>query len=52
MRADAIIVLEHGRIAEIGQHDELLTRGGIYASLYQMQLLEPRRSENGAPAIQ
>jgi subfamily B ATP-binding cassette protein MsbA len=52
MRADAIIVLERGRIVEIGQHDELLTRGGIYASLYQMQLLEPRRSENGAPAIQ
>jgi ABC-type multidrug transport system fused ATPase/permease subunit len=46
-------VLERGRIVEIGQHDELLTRGGIYASLYQMQLLEPaRRSENGATAIQ
>jgi subfamily B ATP-binding cassette protein MsbA len=52
MRADAIVVLERGRIVEIGQHDELLARGGIYASLYQMQLLEPKRSENGAPAIQ
>jgi subfamily B ATP-binding cassette protein MsbA len=52
MRADAIIVLERGRIAEIGQHDELLARGGIYASLYQMQLLEPgRRSENGAATV-
>jgi subfamily B ATP-binding cassette protein MsbA len=51
MRADAIIVLEHGRIVEMGQHDALLTRGGVYASLYQMQMLEPKRSENGAPAI-
>jgi subfamily B ATP-binding cassette protein MsbA len=50
MRADAIIVLERGRIVEIGRHDELLDRGGVYASLYQMQLLEPKRAENGAPA--
>jgi ATP-binding cassette, subfamily B, bacterial MsbA len=50
MRADAIIVLERGRIVEIGQHDELLGRGGVYASLYQMQLLEPKRNENGAPS--
>ena len=45
MRADAIIVLERGRIVEIGRHDELLTRDGVYASLYKMQLLEPRRAE-------
>ncbi|HKY19964.1 MAG TPA: lipid A export permease/ATP-binding protein MsbA [Vicinamibacterales bacterium] len=43
MRADAIIVLERGRIVEIGRHDDLLSRDGIYASLYKMQLLEPRR---------
>ena len=52
LRADAIIVLERGRIVEIGRHEDLLARGGAYASLYQMQLLEPKRSENGAPAIQ
>lgn len=46
MRADAIIVLERGRIVEIGQHDVLLARGGPYASLYQMQLLEPKRTEH------
>jgi subfamily B ATP-binding cassette protein MsbA len=45
-RADAIIVLERGRVVEIGRHDELLTRpGGAYATLYQMQLLEGRRAE-------
>ncbi|HVH29461.1 MAG TPA: ABC transporter transmembrane domain-containing protein [Vicinamibacterales bacterium] len=45
-RADAIIVLERGRVVEIGRHDELLTRaGGAYATLYQMQRLEGRKVE-------
>ncbi|HKG21523.1 MAG TPA: ABC transporter ATP-binding protein [Blastocatellia bacterium] len=38
--ADLIIVLEDGRIAERGTHDELITRGGLYAELYEKQLLE------------
>ncbi len=39
-QASRIFVLEHGRVAESGTHDELLAAGGYYADLYQKQLLE------------
>jgi subfamily B ATP-binding cassette protein MsbA len=35
--AHRIVVLDQGRIAEIGTHRELLERGGIYAKLYRIQ---------------
>jgi ABC-type multidrug transport system fused ATPase/permease subunit len=45
--ADMIVVLEHGRIVELGSHDALLARGGHYAHLVHLQL-----GQNGtAPAV-
>ena len=42
-RADQIVALEHGRVAEIGRHDELLAHpGGVYAKLYALQLFDRR----------
>jgi len=35
--ADKIIVLDRGRVVEEGRHDELLSRGGIYARAFQRQ---------------
>ncbi|HEY9107379.1 MAG TPA: ABC transporter transmembrane domain-containing protein [Roseateles sp.] len=36
-KADRIVVLEAGRIVDIGRHDELVARGGLYAKLAAMQ---------------
>ena len=38
--ADLILVLDDGRIVERGNHDDLVQGSGLYASLYQRQLLE------------
>ena len=38
--ADLILVLDEGRIVERGTHDDLVARGGTYASLLRRQLLE------------
>ncbi len=38
--ADEIVVLDDGAIAERGTHADLLGRGGLYADLYQRQLIE------------
>jgi subfamily B ATP-binding cassette protein MsbA len=40
-RADKIVVLDRGRLVETGTHEELVTRGGLYQRLYELQFLEP-----------
>ena len=50
LAADVIFVLDRGRLVEQGTHDELLARGGMYATLYRQQFaggLVEARCEDG-----
>ena len=38
-RAERIAVLERGELVELGTHENLLKRGGIYTTLYEKQLI-------------
>jgi subfamily B ATP-binding cassette protein MsbA len=50
-RADVIVVLERGRVVEIGKHDELLAKpDGVYAGLHAMQFAGPKRRGTRAAA--
>jgi subfamily B ATP-binding cassette protein MsbA len=44
-RADRIVVMDAGRIAEIGSHPELMARNGIYRKLYDLQFAEEDSSQ-------
>jgi ATP-binding cassette subfamily B protein len=46
--ADKIIVIDKGTIAEMGSHDQLMERNGIYADMYNRQLLEKMKKEEYA----
>ena len=43
--ADLIVVLDDGRVAEMGSHDSLVERGGVYTELFQQQALEEELAE-------
>ena len=47
MQADTILVLEDGKIAEIGTHDQLLSNNGIYKSIYDIQMNQEDREAAG-----
>ena len=47
-RADRLVVLDRGQIVEIGNHDELMARGGDYYRLYQAQARAAEVEESSA----
>jgi len=48
-RADAIVVVEGGRITEVGTHSELLARGGQYRKLYELQFADEEEELVSSP---
>jgi ABC-type multidrug transport system fused ATPase/permease subunit len=48
--ADKIVVIEGGRISDIGSHQELLARGGLYRELVELQMHGGTSGEQGTPA--
>ena len=48
-RADRIVVIENGTIADIGSHDDLLQRIGTYRRLYDLQFVELETPNAGKP---
>jgi ATP-binding cassette subfamily B protein len=49
--ADAIVVLQKGRVVERGSHDELVAEGGLYAALHRLQFSREPGRERAAAAL-
>ena len=39
-RANRIVVLDRGSVSEIGTHEDLISRGGIYQRLHELQFVD------------
>ena len=51
MHAACILVVEGGVVVESGRHDELLRKGGRYASFYRLQLQEQAPARDPGMAV-
>jgi ATP-binding cassette subfamily B protein len=48
MQADCIMVMDKGKIIEIGTHDQLMENGGIYRKIYDMQMSRDDETQEAA----